>query len=156
MQDVTDAIWHGRYDASNASPPAIGGDSPLIVEYRRNPSDRAYDRGVRTTANVLVPSPLPPGMPYTLRYASRAPGRNDPCACGSGIKFKRCHAKPSYPTIYDLNATEREAAVSLSRLLGDCTLSYRRSPFTFIVSGCAQDMKPVVWEGFTVEYTDGE
>ncbi|MEO8397343.1 MAG: SEC-C metal-binding domain-containing protein [Chloroflexota bacterium] len=27
---------------------------------------------------------------YTVR-AFAAAGRNDPCPCGSGIKFKKCH-----------------------------------------------------------------
>jgi uncharacterized protein YecA (UPF0149 family) len=25
--------------------------------------------------------------------ASTKPGRNEPCFCGSGIKFKKCHGK---------------------------------------------------------------
>jgi len=24
---------------------------------------------------------------------SRKPGRNEPCSCGSGLKFKKCHGK---------------------------------------------------------------
>jgi uncharacterized protein YecA (UPF0149 family) len=30
-----------------------------------------------------------PATPY--RRAEPKPGRNDPCACGSGRKFKKCH-----------------------------------------------------------------
>jgi hypothetical protein len=30
------------------------------------------------------------GKPKTVRAEPR-PGRNDPCTCGSGKKFKRCH-----------------------------------------------------------------
>ncbi len=26
----------------------------------------------------------------TVKRAAAAPGRNDPCACGSGKKFKKC------------------------------------------------------------------
>ena len=25
--------------------------------------------------------------------ADKTPGRNDPCPCGSGLKFKNCHGK---------------------------------------------------------------
>jgi len=32
--------------------------------------------------------------PATRRVAP-APGRNDPCPCGSGLKFKKCHGKAS-------------------------------------------------------------
>lgn len=28
---------------------------------------------------------------------SPEPGRNDPCPCGSGLKYKRCHGDPSQP-----------------------------------------------------------
>ncbi len=27
----------------------------------------------------------------TVRYEERRPGRNDPCPCGSGKKYKKCH-----------------------------------------------------------------
>lgn len=27
----------------------------------------------------------------TVRYETRPPGRNDPCPCGSGKKYKKCH-----------------------------------------------------------------
>ncbi|HTB72760.1 MAG TPA: SEC-C domain-containing protein [Polyangiaceae bacterium] len=32
------------------------------------------------------------GVPRTLRHGER-PGRNDPCHCGSGKKFKKCHGR---------------------------------------------------------------
>lgn len=33
--------------------------------------------------------------PRTPRRAEAVPGRNDPCPCGSGRKFKKCHGEPS-------------------------------------------------------------
>jgi uncharacterized protein YecA (UPF0149 family) len=27
----------------------------------------------------------------TVRYETPPPGRNDPCPCGSGKKYKKCH-----------------------------------------------------------------
>ena len=27
----------------------------------------------------------------TVRYETPKPGRNDPCSCGSGKKYKKCH-----------------------------------------------------------------
>jgi uncharacterized protein len=29
------------------------------------------------------------------RHVAPAPGRNDPCPCGSGLKYKKCHGKPA-------------------------------------------------------------
>jgi preprotein translocase subunit SecA len=40
--------------------------------------------------------PPPPGLPPASaapRTASQSVGRNDPCPCGSGKKFKKCHGK---------------------------------------------------------------
>ena len=35
------------------------------------------------------------GFPPPKTIGSPKLGRNDPCYCGSGIKFKKCHGKPS-------------------------------------------------------------
>ncbi|WP_366946159.1 SEC-C metal-binding domain-containing protein [Thermoflexus sp.] len=31
--------------------------------------------------------------------ASRSIGRNDPCPCGSGKKYKHCHGRPGAPPL---------------------------------------------------------
>jgi uncharacterized protein YecA (UPF0149 family) len=31
----------------------------------------------------------------SIRRAKGEPGPNDPCPCGNGKKYKRCHGKPS-------------------------------------------------------------
>ncbi len=36
--------------------------------------------------------PLPP-PPETIRAEKKEPGRNDPCPCGSGKKYKQCCLK---------------------------------------------------------------
>jgi hypothetical protein len=33
------------------------------------------------------------GVPKTVRHTENRPGRNDPCSCGSGKKFKKCHGR---------------------------------------------------------------
>lgn len=38
--------------------------------------------------------PQQPGPKTSVRRASPKVGRNDPCPCGSGRKFKRCHGRP--------------------------------------------------------------
>lgn len=42
-------------------------------------------------------------------YASddAARGRNDPCTCGSGRKFKRCHGDVPSPSSAEIDATIR-------------------------------------------------
>jgi GNAT superfamily N-acetyltransferase len=58
----------------------------LILDLlRRNPSARpAIDTEISVDARVLFESVAP-------HLLGREPGRNDPCWCGSGKKFKRCH-----------------------------------------------------------------
>jgi preprotein translocase subunit SecA len=34
-----------------------------------------------------------PSKPQTVRNAEPKVGRNDPCPCGSGKKYKQCHGK---------------------------------------------------------------
>lgn len=42
----------------------------------------------------ILPETEPPRVVagYTVRKAQERPGRNDPCHCGSGKKYKKCHA----------------------------------------------------------------
>ena len=44
--------------------------------------DEALERLTRLTRNSPKPEPV---------RAAPAPGRNDPCTCGSGKKWKKCH-----------------------------------------------------------------
>jgi preprotein translocase subunit SecA len=74
--------------------------------------DQAHDLGSPADQGAQLPSALEPHRPRHLQYsapsdnggvehrgdASAEPfagvGRNDPCPCGSGRKFKRCHGDP--------------------------------------------------------------
>jgi preprotein translocase subunit SecA len=46
-------------------------------------------------ANAAAPSPASPGSetPDTYVREGRKVGRNEPCPCGSGQKYKQCHGK---------------------------------------------------------------
>jgi hypothetical protein len=45
-----------------------------------------------TWPSFVEPEPFaPPPPPETVRYTEHRPGRNDPCWCGSGKKYKKCH-----------------------------------------------------------------
>jgi hypothetical protein len=41
---------------------------------------------------------------YAYAAEDAARGRNDPCSCGSGAKFKRCHGDRPLPTRAQLEA----------------------------------------------------
>ena len=43
------------------------------------------------SAAVAAASSGPPAQPFTR--STQKVGRNDPCPCGSGKKFKQCHGK---------------------------------------------------------------
>ena len=43
------------------------------------------------------PDPFPP--PPSNRYEGRKVGRNEPCPCGSGKKFKRCCGSADKPSL---------------------------------------------------------
>ena len=41
----------------------------------------------------MPPPPQGPRQPIAPVRVDKAPGRNDPCPCGSGKKYKQCHGK---------------------------------------------------------------
>jgi preprotein translocase subunit SecA len=47
--------------------------------------------GGAATALAAPPAQTPTGAPKPVVNEHRDVGRNDPCWCGSGKKFKRCH-----------------------------------------------------------------
>jgi hypothetical protein len=62
------------------------GDVPMLgIEFA---SVRQIAWEVEETLRVRRPAPLPPEL---LRNV----GRNDPCPCHSGVKFKKCHGRPN-------------------------------------------------------------
>lgn len=50
------------------------------------------DTYLSIVADAKLPLTLPDGFDLLLKRHDM-PGRNDPCVCGSGKKFKKCHAK---------------------------------------------------------------
>jgi uncharacterized protein YecA (UPF0149 family) len=50
----------------------------------------------KLTNEVVDPDAPPiPDVPVEQAHASKSTGRNDPCPCGSGKKFKKCCGKIS-------------------------------------------------------------
>lgn len=56
---------------------------------------RIENGGGKTTFTYSVPpsEPIPVVKPTTPIVKKKEPGRNDPCPCGSGIKYKNCCGK---------------------------------------------------------------
>jgi hypothetical protein len=85
---------------------AEGGDmpsppDPLAPLQRYREHYEAHQAAKKRTPLTLAPPPPPPRLPAQDRYeeptlhpfvhAERKPGRNEPCWCGSGKKYKKCH-----------------------------------------------------------------
>lgn len=57
------------------------------VDHRHRPPPRTAASRKGTTASRPAASPAPAAQAFPKV------GRNDPCPCGSGLKFKRCHGR---------------------------------------------------------------
>lgn len=55
--------------------------------------ERREERKKRETEVVDPDAPPIPDVPVEQIKAEDHPGRNDPCPCGSGKKFKKCCGK---------------------------------------------------------------
>ena len=57
----------------------------LLPGYAKKPE---LGDGLLVGSGVLInaPAPMPPPKPVSV-------GRNDPCPCGNGLKFKKCHGR---------------------------------------------------------------
>ena len=60
-----------------------------LDEDERRELDRV--RAARDAGPAVTPTEALPSL--TAAFGGRDVGRNDPCPCGSGQKFKRCHGR---------------------------------------------------------------
>jgi preprotein translocase subunit SecA len=67
-----------------APPGAAARPAPRLRENREAPLANGSGNGARNGAA---------GRPAPALIATKTPGRNDPCYCGSGMKYKKCHGK---------------------------------------------------------------
>lgn len=66
-------------------------DSPLVAEFIRLYSERDHIMQTSTLGNVYVmPADLHSRINALQYIFAQEVGRNDPCPCGSGLKFKKC------------------------------------------------------------------
>lgn len=74
---------------------AGGSERPTVMEFPPLDQFMAKTRPLHMAAHAALrgraaPEPLCDAVHRLLGSAQRAPGRNDPCSCGSGVKYKRC------------------------------------------------------------------
>jgi preprotein translocase subunit SecA len=61
------------------------------VQYHHADPDEALAQAAAEEAGEPAPAPAEPVQPFVR--AGQKIGRNDPCPCGSGRKYKNCHGK---------------------------------------------------------------
>ncbi|OGX39760.1 MAG: preprotein translocase subunit SecA [Omnitrophica WOR_2 bacterium RIFCSPHIGHO2_02_FULL_68_15] len=82
-----------RLQAVRAEPaPRVFNPQQFLHPAPTRPTVTAQE-SLRPAAEGRQPSPPPPGPPAPLRRDAPKIGRNDPCPCGSGKKYKKCHGK---------------------------------------------------------------
>ena len=91
MVDEMTRVW----EINNATSHAVDNNSDvdrihLIVDWVPNSTVRPEDK--RPPIAMRKPPPGPSAIPG---YKGRMVGRNEPCPCNSGKKFKHCHGKPN-------------------------------------------------------------
>ena len=69
------------------------------------------------------------------RMNAPTPGRNDPCPCGSGKKFKKCHGLTTSDTTVRPVATD---AVAAPALFAQAAAAYRRQDSASAAAACRQ------------------
>jgi len=63
----------------------LHGLAPVFEAEQADEHDHEHD------AAPPSPGPEPPAAALYSQMASQKAGRNDPCPCGSGKKYKKCH-----------------------------------------------------------------
>ncbi len=56
-------------------------------------TSRMTFRGTPISLNMIAEKPADVILPFQTRQAGATIGRNEPCPCGSGRKYKHCHGK---------------------------------------------------------------
>lgn len=84
-------VEQGGGTAPHASPMPPEEMSPELANRAR--AEQAAARAVAQAAAARAARPEPAGPPTR---PEKLPGRNDPCWCGSGKKYKKCHMAADY------------------------------------------------------------
>ena len=84
--EQTETFIHAISNYSNSIPKWILGGRSSNEVHRLDPSEKFGDANILATAERLASI-------YDKASAFPKVGRNDPCPCGSGLKYKNCHGK---------------------------------------------------------------
>lgn len=90
---IIDRILHGT-PGGRVDPAVAESLRLLLVKYPGEP-DRALMEHTRE-ALAAAGMPMNAVFPEDLAPVEGKPGRNEPCSCGSGVKYKRCHGAPGW------------------------------------------------------------
>lgn len=71
----------------------------------------------------------------TIR-GGRAPGRNEPCPCGSGLKFRHCHGDA-----YKVQTVQRFAAGMMSKMIRDEQMKRGLIPYPWTCRNCKEGFR---------------
>ncbi len=68
---------------------------PLSEEQLAERRQQQGDAAARRMRFTAPPKAGAPARPQTVKRDEKKVGRNDPCPCGSGKKYKKCHGSPA-------------------------------------------------------------
>ena len=106
MRDIqstfTERFLKIQVSAERPEPPRAPPPPPSAIAHQSAPTSGADDLFNGPPPRVAPPPPVAPGGPAPALTSSHGPlarataavpevGRNDPCPCGSGKKYKKCH-----------------------------------------------------------------
>jgi uncharacterized protein YecA (UPF0149 family) len=77
-------------DCANERIIVIGDDMPQEI-LNNFLHDVPFAKPLETEYFIISPIVIPPPKVQTARRPHPKVGRNEPCTCGSGKKFKKCH-----------------------------------------------------------------
>jgi preprotein translocase subunit SecA len=88
-EEVVATLFHVEVQQEEAEQALAPAEAPQMLSYEHETSAGA---DVIAAAGGLAPvATMEPVQHQVVKDEERDVGRNDPCWCGSGKKFKRCH-----------------------------------------------------------------
>ena len=94
---VTDIIFKvratGGPEGDGRAPGATGGRAPAPMVFRHADATGAGFAGASADQQAAMQAQGTEGKVETIRRDQPKVGRNDPCPCGSGKKYKQCHGR---------------------------------------------------------------
>jgi len=134
-QNKDDDLWEYIQFTEDEGEEAFTYDAPSLVLYQQNwlgfydrdAISQRQERWAKEDEEVTdeaaiwegIPLPIPPELVSPVHRATPKVGRNDPCPCGSGKKYKKCcldHPVPSANIITPTLYTDADRTGALTKL----------------------------------------